>query len=205
MFRRLYSDGSKSIASFPTTVSSSHQPPRLLDQPHPTTIHSSSSLQQPQSHKTLLSHFSKRPPPQTHLTSPTSSNRYAKCFYRGESEIGGCINQCGGKDRGFCNTKLRILYSLFLHVKVGNTACVLIYVILFCRMPAMEMTENCHVYANPSYPGHLEVGTMQIGGLPFYLPQQHHQEESSADSPSKQQPHPHLASKKLGPSPLVPL
>jgi len=147
MFRRLYSDGSKSIASFPTTVSSSHQPPRLLDQPHPTTIHSSSSLQQPQSHKTLLSHFSKRPPPQTHLTSPTSSN----------------------------------------------------------RMPAMEMTENCHVYANPSYPGHLEVGTMQIGGLPFYLPQQHHQEESSTDSPSKQQPHPHLASKKLGPSPLVPL
>merc|ERR1712223_1194916 len=55
----------------------------------------------------------------------------------------------------------------------------------------MEMTENCHVYSNPSYPGHhfpamtSEVGTMQIGGLPFYLPQQQSQ-ESSVDSPCKQ-------------------
>ena len=55
----------------------------------------------------------------------------------------------------------------------------------------MEMTENCHVYSNPSYPGHhfpamtTEVGTMQIGGLPFYLPQQQSQ-ESSVDSPCKQ-------------------
>ena len=55
----------------------------------------------------------------------------------------------------------------------------------------MEMTENCHVYSNPSYPGHQfpamtsEVSTMQIGGLPFYLPQQQSQ-ESSVDSPCKQ-------------------
>ena len=56
---------------------------------------------------------------------------------------------------------------------------------------SMEMTENCHVYSNPSYPGHhfppmtSEAATMQIGGLPFYLPQQPPQ-ESSVDSPSKQ-------------------
>ena len=120
MFRRLYSDGSKSIASFPTASSSQPQtyPPRL-DQMTP--------------QKTLFSHFSKS----SNIGNNTAS-----------------ITANGGS--------------------------------------GMEMTENCHVYANPSYPGHSEVGTIQIGGLPFYLPQQHH-EESSADSPSKQQPH-HISS-----------
>ena len=34
----------------------------------------------------------------------------------------------------------------------------------------LEMSDR-HVYANPSYhPGHFEAATMQIGGLPFYLP-----------------------------------
>ena len=45
----------------------------------------------------------------------------------------------------------------------------------------LEMSDR-HVYANPSYhTGHFEAATMQIGGLPFYLPPQ--------DAPVSEQPH----------------
>ena len=46
----------------------------------------------------------------------------------------------------------------------------------------LEMSDR-HVYANPSYhTGHFEAATMQIGGLPFYLPPQ--------DAPAaSEQPH----------------
>ena len=53
---------------------------------------------------------------------------------------------------------------------------------------ALEMSDR-HVYANPSYPGHFEAPTMQIGGLPFYLPrdaaseQPHHKVRGSGLEP----------------------
>ena len=35
---------------------------------------------------------------------------------------------------------------------------------------APESPEIGHVYANPAYPSHFETSTVQIGGLPFYIP-----------------------------------
>ena len=88
----------------------------------------------------------------------------------------------------------KVLILAFLRYLINNHVTTHFYYTIFLfsgHCANMEMTENCHVYSNPSYPGHhfppmtSEAATMQIGGLPFYLPQQQPQ-ESSVDSPSKQ-------------------